>query len=106
MLNTDSRRRSAVGRISREDGEARLRPFNRPPTTRINGLLVPRLVVALAVIAALRAAKRTVGYADEPVHLETEMRHHVAHLAVLAFADRKHQPDIGALVVLQRRIDR
>ena len=34
------------------------------------------------------------------------MRHHVAHLAVLAFADRKHQPDIGALVALQRRIDR
>ena len=34
------------------------------------------------------------------------MRHDVAHLAVLAFADRKHQPDIGALVALQRRIDR
>jgi len=34
------------------------------------------------------------------------MRHHIAHLAVLAFADRKHQPDIGALVALQRRIDR
>jgi len=26
------------------------------------------------------------------------MRHHVADFAVLAFADRKHQPDIGALV--------
>src|SRR5258705_1960194 len=36
MLNSDSRNRSAVGRISREDGEARLRPFNRPPTTRIS----------------------------------------------------------------------
>src|SRR6266700_1631656 len=204
ILNTDSRRRSAVGRISREDGEARLRPFNRPPTTRISALLVSRLEIALAVIAALRSArrtvaiglslvararlfaagalhqhaaalavgdqgalarwlerllaargtfvgrvirftghrpieigtgkrgnllaelfaqhagldlldlalgefaqlKRTVGYPDQPVHLETEMRHHVAHLAVLAFADRKHQPDIGALVVLQRRIDR
>src|SRR6266850_4681844 len=34
------------------------------------------------------------------------MRQHVADLAVLAFADRKHQPDIGALVALQRRIDR
>ena len=34
------------------------------------------------------------------------MGHDVADLAVLAFADRKHQPDIGALVALQRRIDR
>src|SRR6266581_7500602 len=57
MLNTDSRRRSAVGRISRDSGEARLRPFNLPPTTRIAQLLVPRLQVALAVIAALRAAR-------------------------------------------------
>jgi hypothetical protein len=24
-----------VGRMSRDDGDARLRPFNRPPTTRI-----------------------------------------------------------------------
>src|SRR5262245_9585698 len=55
MLNTDSRRRSAVGRMSREDGEARLRPFNRPPTTRT--LLVPRLQIALAVIAALGTAR-------------------------------------------------
>src|SRR5262245_9193281 len=30
----------------------------------------------------------------------------VAHLAILAFADREHQPDIGALVTLQRRLDR
>src|ERR1700730_1135133 len=35
MLNSDSRRRSAVGRMSRDDGDARLRPFSRPPTTRI-----------------------------------------------------------------------
>src|SRR5258707_9761680 len=60
MLNSDSRKRSAVGRISRDDGEARLRPFNRPPTTRIGRLLVPRLQVALAVIAALGAARRAV----------------------------------------------
>src|SRR6266436_6522110 len=60
MLNTDSRNRSAVGRISRDDGDARLRPFNRPPTTRMGKLLVPRLQVALAVIAALRAARRAV----------------------------------------------
>src|SRR6185436_31978 len=60
MLNTDSRRRSAVGRIACEEGEARLRPFNRPPTTRIAQLLVPRRQIALAVIAALGAARRAV----------------------------------------------
>src|SRR6185295_16768199 len=60
MLNTDSRRRSAVGRIPCEDGEARLRPFNRPPTTRMVQLLVPRRQIALAVIAPLGAARRAV----------------------------------------------
>src|SRR5436190_21805494 len=60
MLNTDSRNRSAVGRIACEDGEARLRPFNRPPTTRIAQLLVPRRQIALAVITALGAARRAV----------------------------------------------
>src|SRR5216684_4103289 len=34
------------------------------------------------------------------------MREHIAHLAVLALADREYQPDIGALVALQRRVDR
>src|SRR2546430_13267279 len=60
MLNTDSRNRSAVGRIACEEGEARLRPFNRPPTTRIVQLLVPRRQIALAVIAALGAARRAI----------------------------------------------
>src|SRR5947207_3846862 len=60
MLNTDSRKRSAVGRISCDEGEARLRPFNRPPTTRIAQLLVLRLQIALAVIAALGAARRAI----------------------------------------------
>src|SRR6185295_4374920 len=208
MLNTDSRRRSAVGRIACVEGEARLRPFNLPPTTRMVQLLVPRRQIALAVIAALGAAwravavglilvagagllaagalhqhaaalavgdqcafprrlerllaarrvglfvvglfvrlftwhrpveigtrkrcdllaellaqhagldlldlafdefaelERAVGNTDQPVHLEAEMGHDVADLPVLAFADRKHQPDIGALVALQRRIDR
>src|SRR5262245_16436826 len=57
MLNTDSRKRSAVGRIACVDGEARLRPFSLPPTTRIVRLLVPRLQIALAVISALGAAR-------------------------------------------------
>src|SRR5438067_5684652 len=60
ILNTDSRNRSAVGRISFDEGEARLRPFNRPPTTRIAQLLVLGLQIALAVIAALRAARRAI----------------------------------------------
>src|SRR5437868_14018596 len=67
MLNSDSRRRSAVGRMRCEDGEARLRPFNRPPTMRIrvsfqplSVSLVRRLQVALAMIAPLRAPRRTV----------------------------------------------
>src|SRR6202790_3871387 len=50
--------------------------------------------------------ERTVGHPDQAVHFETEMRHHIAHLAVLALADRKHQPDIGAGITLQRGIDR
>src|SRR6266700_904962 len=215
ILKTDSRKRSAVGRMSREAGEARLRPFNRPPTTRIRllmpdvearahsqTLLVLWLQIALAVIAALGAARRAVaiglglvaraglvaagalhqhaaafavgdhgplrllaarrvrlslagladglarhrpveirarercqlfaellaqhpgldlldlalfelceldrpvGDPDQPVHLEAEMGEHITHLAFLALADRKHQPDIGALVALQGRIDR
>src|ERR1700719_3645383 len=32
--------------------------------------------------------KRPVGHPDQPVHFETEMRHHVAYLAVPAFTDR------------------
>src|SRR6185437_9417401 len=50
--------------------------------------------------------ERAVGDADQAVHLEAEMRHDIANLAVLAFADRKHQPDIAALIALQRGVDR
>src|SRR5690349_12129609 len=46
--------------MSREDGEARLRPFKRPPTTRISVPLVRRRQIALAVIAALGTARRAV----------------------------------------------
>src|SRR5436305_14337000 len=67
MLNTDSRSRSAVGRIPCDEGEARLRPFTRPPTTRIGQLLVARLQIALAVIAALRATRRAVAVGFELV---------------------------------------
>lgn len=50
--------------------------------------------------------ERAVGDADQPVHLKTEMRQHVADFAVLALANREHQPDIGALVTLQLGLDR
>ena len=40
------------------------------------------------------------------VHGETEMAEHVAHLAVLALADREGEPDVGALLAVERRLDR
>src|ERR1700737_4440457 len=87
MLNTDSRNRSAVGRISREDGEARLRPFNRPPTTRIASLFVLRLQIALAVITALGAAGRGVAVglvliAGAGLLAASALHQHAAALAV------------------------
>src|SRR5206468_1332380 len=33
--------------------------------------------------------ERPVGDPDQPVHLEAEMRHHVAHFAIFSFADCK-----------------
>src|SRR5579863_10124971 len=96
MLNSDSRRRSAVGRMSREDGEARLRPFNRPPTTRMPPLLVPRLEIALAVIAALWAPWRAVAIclqfvAGACLFAAGTLHQHAAALAIgdqAAFASR------------------
>jgi len=43
---------------------------------------------------------------DQAVDLQVEVAQHVAHLAVLALADRKAEPDIGALLTLERRLDR
>src|SRR5260221_6819468 len=87
MLKTDSRSRSAVGRVSREAGEARLRPFRRPPTTRIAPLLVPRREIALAVIAALGAARRAVAIglglvARARVRAAGALHQHAAALAI------------------------
>ena len=53
-------------------------------------------------LAELERAERD---ADEPRHVEAEMAEHVAHLAVLAFADRKREPEIGALHALDRGFD-
>src|SRR5690606_23727522 len=61
-----------------------------------------RLDAALGRVAEL---ERAVGTADEAVDLEAERAQHVADLAVLALAQAQHQPDIGALLALQHRLD-
>src|SRR4029077_8724109 len=53
-------------------------------------------------LAELKRAERD---ANEPRHVEAEMAEHVAHLAVLALADRKGEPEISALHALDRGID-
>nr|CAI0336319.1 hypothetical protein SHINE37_40173 [Rhizobiaceae bacterium] len=50
--------------------------------------------------------ERAVGDADQAVHVEAERAEHVLDLAVLAFAKPQRQPDIGALRLVERRIDR
>ena len=42
---------------------------------------------------------------DQSVDLQVEVAQHVAHLAVLAFADRESKPHIGALLAFERRLD-
>src|SRR5665213_587429 len=46
------------------------------------------------------------GDADQPVHAQPERLHDFAHFSVFALADGKHQPRIGALHALERRLDR
>ncbi len=45
-------------------------------------------------------------HADQPVHRQAEMAEHVLNLAVLAFAHRKGEPDIVALLAVEPRFDR
>src|SRR5581483_10491876 len=99
MLNTDSRRRSAVGRISREDGEARLRPFKRPPTTRM--LFVPRRQVALAVIATLGTARRAVAIGLLLVALARLVAAGALHQHAATLAVGDHRA-LGGLLALAR----
>ena len=61
------------------------------------------LNVALIEVAQLEWPER---HADEPVHLQVERLQHLAHLAVLAFADADGEPDIGTLFAVERRLDR
>src|SRR5207302_1328378 len=48
------------------------------------------LDLAFGELAQLERAERG---ADQPVHLQAEVAQHVAHLAVLALADREGEPD-------------
>ena len=59
--------------------------------------------LALGKFAELERPERD---ADQPVHLQAEMLQHIAHLAVLALADREGEPDIRALLAVERRLDR
>ena len=50
--------------------------------------------------------ERAIADADQPVDLKAQRAQHVLDLAVLAFAQRQHQPHIGALLALQRCFNR
>ena len=54
-------------------------------------------------LAELERAERN---PDQAVHREAEVTEHVAHLAVLALADREGEPDIAALRAVDRGLDR
>ena len=57
-------------------------------------------------VGELAQLERPERHADQPVHLQAERLQHVAHLAVLALADGEGEPDIGALLAVERRLDR
>src|SRR5690606_8446394 len=87
---------------------------DRPREVRAGGLRdagaellaqMPRADFLDRAVFELAELERTVGHANEPVHLQPEMLQHVAHLAVLALADRKGEPDIGALRAVERGLD-
>src|SRR5665213_3952696 len=50
--------------------------------------------------------ERPEGDADQPVDLEPERFEDLAHLAIFALADGKGEPDIGALLAVERGFDR
>ncbi len=54
----------------------------------------------------LAELERTERHADEAVRLQPERFDHIAHLAVLALADRHCEPHIGALRAIEARLDR
>ena len=54
----------------------------------------------------LAELERPERHADQPRDLQPEMAQHVAHLAVLALADRERDPHVEALLAVERRLDR
>src|SRR5262249_35045480 len=58
---------------------------------------------ALGDVAQLKWPER---HADQACHLQPEMAQHVAHLAVLALADREGDPDVRGLLAVEHGLDR
>ena len=50
--------------------------------------------------------KRSVGHADQPVHVELEVRQNLTDFAVLALAQADRQPDVGTLNAIEARLHR
>src|ERR1051326_8063161 len=61
------------------------------------------LDLAVGQFAELKRSER---HADEPRHSKAKRAENVAHLAVLALADREGEPQVRALVAVERRLDR
>src|SRR5215470_20398560 len=87
MLNSDSRSRSAVGRIACEWGEARVRPPRRPPTMRI-GPSAPLAADAAAFLAPRQLGlAQPLGIGRAALHLSAPRRRGPSRLAI---CDRSH----------------
>jgi len=66
----------------------------------------PRAHLLDRALGELAELERSVGDADQPVHLQAEIAEHVPHLAVLALPDRKGEPHVRPLLAVERRLDR
>ena len=81
-------------------GEVRIRKRRDALSELLAQNARPHLLdLALRQIAELEGAER---HPDQAVDREAEMAEHVLDLAVLAFAHRKGEPDIGALLAIER----
>src|SRR5581483_12073021 len=66
----------------------------------------PRRDLAHRAFLEVAELKRTERHANEPRDLQPEMAQHIAHLTVLALTNRKRDPHIGALIAIERGLDR
>src|SRR5262249_52754101 len=64
----------------------------------------PRAHLLDRALGELAELERSVGDADQPVHLQAEIAEHVPHLAVLALPDRKGEPHVRPLLAVERRL--